>query len=199
MTGQYITIGEMKGKGCSSTVADVGIITHFFFPPVWYIRSNQAPISPTAVLLVMLLVSWPGRQNDEVSREVIPVCSSDYFPNSHLILATTHQQGGRESVRREVARQGRQRRGEEWKRRGGEGWRGRKQRSTDNGWRHKGKRDNRFSFWEMRRAQWSVLYDQREWLVICPPVHKTVSPPADKNSSCFPIKCTLYLFIYSVT
>lgn len=119
MTGQYITIGEMKGKGCSSTVADVRIITHFFFPPVWYIRSNQAPISPTAVLLVMLLVSWPGRQNDEVSREVIPVCSSDYFPNSHLILATTHQQGGRESVRREVARQGRQRRGEEWKRRVG--------------------------------------------------------------------------------
>lgn len=59
MTGQYIVKGEMKGKGCSLTVAGVRIITHFFFfPPVWeYNHSNTAPISPTAVLLVMLLVS----------------------------------------------------------------------------------------------------------------------------------------------
>lgn len=27
---------------------------------------------------------------------MIPVCSSDYFPNSHLILPTTNQQGARE-------------------------------------------------------------------------------------------------------
>lgn len=57
---------------------------------------HTAPVSPTAVLLVTLLVSWPGRQYDEVSREVIPICSSDYFTNSHLILPTTHQQGARE-------------------------------------------------------------------------------------------------------
>lgn len=62
----------------------------------WLLSLHTAPISPTAVSLVMLLVSWPGGQNDEVSREVIPVCSSDYFPNSHLILPTTHQQGARE-------------------------------------------------------------------------------------------------------
>lgn len=57
---------------------------------------TQPPVSPTAVMLVTLLVSWPGRQYDEVSREVIPICSSDYFANSHLILPTTHQQGARE-------------------------------------------------------------------------------------------------------
>lgn len=56
ITGWYTLIGELKGKGCSSTVAGVKIITHFFFPPVWeYNYSNT--ISPTAVLLVMLLVS----------------------------------------------------------------------------------------------------------------------------------------------
>lgn len=95
---QYIVIGEIKGKGCSSTAAGVRIITHFF-PPAWeYSSSNTAPISPTAVLLVMLLVSWPGRQNDEVGREVITVCSSDDFPDSHLILATAHQRGKGERV-----------------------------------------------------------------------------------------------------
>lgn len=85
------------------------MIAGLVLPRVWKIKSislfqedlsfrsvHTAPISPTAVLFSVLLVSWPGWQNDEVSREVIPICRSDYFPNSHLILPTTHQQGARE-------------------------------------------------------------------------------------------------------
>lgn len=70
---------------------------------------HTAPVSPTAVLLVTLLVSWPGRQYDEVSREVIPICSSDYFANSHLILPTTHQQGARERTCGSCSQGGRRR------------------------------------------------------------------------------------------
>lgn len=93
---------EIKGKGAWSSLT-VRLNNHMRFLPqvckikyFWLMSLHTAPISPTAVLLVVLLVSWPGGQNDEVSREVIPVCSSDYFPNSHLILPTTNQQGARE-------------------------------------------------------------------------------------------------------
>lgn len=104
----------LKGANCTSTVQCKTHISHRNHRRVLFLKwgvkisetktqktSNlcqytQPPVSPTAVLLVTMLVSWPGRQYDEVSREVIPICSSDYFANSHLILPTTHQQGARE-------------------------------------------------------------------------------------------------------
>lgn len=161
-------------------------------------RSNTAPISPTAVLLVMLLVSWPGRQNDEVSREMIPICSSDYFPNSHLILPTTHQRGGERARGSRSHGGGRQRRGEERKNKEGEDGEDQNQDKHGQTVETKGERQS-FQFQGDEKIQWSVLYDQREWLVICSPVHKTVSTPADEIHLSPFMKCTTYIICDKVS
>lgn len=138
------------------------------YPSCWYTQPLSLP--QLCFSLVMLLVSWPGRQYDEISWEMIPVCSSDYFSNSHLILPTKHQQGARERPCGSWSHGGRKGEDEEKKGKDGEG----RKKNTETNTKHIGGERQLFQFWEMRRARWSVLYDQRVWLVICFPFHKTI-------------------------
>lgn len=143
----FIDCGTLINSGCCENnhrhLPSINVENSLMLCQEWQERyhvSSQlvqtAPISPTTVLLVMLLVSWPGRQNDEVSREVIPICSSDYFPNSHLILPTTHQQGARQRVCGSCLYRGQERR--RWRgAKKGEGWKGEKIKHKRTNGKHK--------------------------------------------------------------